>query len=81
MWTPPGRRLRDGCYHHAKAVIVEVGQPKAQALITNANFSDTAQRHNDEAGCLMTSPWQVNRLAEHVLSLVQQGCFSKLADE
>ncbi len=76
-----GEGSQDGCYQHAKAVIVDVGQPKAQALITSANFSETAQHHNDEAGCLMTSPWQVNRAEEHFLTLVQQGCFSKLADE
>jgi phosphatidylserine/phosphatidylglycerophosphate/cardiolipin synthase-like enzyme len=43
-------RSQDGCYQHAKAAIVDAGRPKAKALLTSANFSETAQRHNDEAG-------------------------------
>ena len=69
---------QDGCYQHAKAVIVDAGKPKAKALITSANFSETAQRHNYEAGCLLTAPWQVDRVAEHFHSLVQQKYFVKL---
>ena len=60
---------------HAKAVIVDAGGPKAKALLTSANFSETAQRHNYEAGCLITAPWQVDRVAEHFRSLVSQGYF------
>ena len=80
-WTPKplayvDRRLversQDGCYQHAKALIVDAGRPQAKALITSANFSETAQRHNYEAGCLLTTPWQVDRIAQHFQSLVRQ---------
>ena len=71
-------RSQDGCYQHAKAVIVDAGRPKAKALITSANFSETAQRHNYEAGCLLTSPWQVERISQHFQSLVAQRHFIPL---
>ena len=71
-------RIQDGCYQHAKAVIVDAGRPKAKALITSANFSETAQRHNYEAGCLFTSAWQVDRIAQHFQSLVAQRHFIPL---
>lgn len=66
------------CYQHAKAVIVDAGTPKAKALITSANFSETAQRHNYEAGCLLTSAWQVDRITQHFQSLVAQRHFIPL---
>ena len=72
-------QTQDGCYQHAKAVIVDAGRPKAKALITSANFSETAQRHNYEAGCLLTSTWQVDRIAQHFQSLVAQRHFIPLA--
>jgi len=68
-------RSQDGCCHHAKAVIADAGTAKAKALITSANFSETAQRHNYEAGCLITTPWQVEQVSEHFRSLVRQGYF------
>ena len=71
-------RSQDGCYQHAKAVIVDAGKHQAKALITSANFSETAQRHNYEAGCLLTAPWQVNRIAQHFDSLVGQRHFVQL---
>jgi len=71
-------RSQDGCYQHAKAVIVDAGRPKAKALITSANFSETAQRHNYEAGCLLTSPWQVEQISQHFQSLVDQRHFIQL---
>ena len=54
---------------------VDAGRPKAKALLTSANFSETAHRHNYEAGCVMTAPWQVDRVAEHFQTLVRQGYF------
>jgi phosphatidylserine/phosphatidylglycerophosphate/cardiolipin synthase-like enzyme len=71
-------RSQDGCYQHAKAVIVDSGKPNAKALITSANFSEAAQRHNYEAGCLLTSPWQVERISQHFQSLVDQRHFVQL---
>lgn len=59
-----------GCYLHAKVVIVDSGTPQAKALITSANFSETAQRYNYEAGCLLTAPWQVDRISQHFQSMV-----------
>jgi phosphatidylserine/phosphatidylglycerophosphate/cardiolipin synthase-like enzyme len=50
------RRLVSGsperCYQHAKVVIADATTPNAKALVTSANFSETAQRHNVEAGWL-----------------------------
>ena len=71
-------RSQDGCYQHAKALIVDAGRPEAKALITSANFSETAQRHNYEAGCLITAPWQVNRISQHFHSLIGQRHFVQL---
>ena len=68
-------RSQDGCYQHAKAVIMDAGRPKAKAQLNSANFSETAQRHNYEAGCLMTAPWQVDRISQHFQSLVAQRHF------
>ena len=86
-WTPKPlayvdrrmvERCQDGCYQHAKAVIVDAGSSKSKALITSANFSETAQRHNYEAGCLLTAPWQVDRISHHFHSLVGQRHFVQL---
>jgi phosphatidylserine/phosphatidylglycerophosphate/cardiolipin synthase-like enzyme len=71
-------RSQDGCYQHAKALIVDAGRPEAKALITSANFSETAQRHNYEAGCLLTAPWQVERVADHFRALVKERCFIQI---
>ncbi|MFM7170045.1 MAG: DISARM system phospholipase D-like protein DrmC [Cyanobium sp.] len=71
-------RSQESCYQHAKALIVDEGMPQAKALITSANFSETAQRHNYEAGCLLTAPWQVNRISQHFQSLVGQRHFVQL---
>lgn len=71
-------RSQDVCYQHAKAVIVDAGTQKGKALITSANFSETAQRHNYEAGCLLTTPWQVERIGQHFHSLVDQRHFVQL---
>ena len=34
--------------------------------------SETAQRHNDEAGCPLISAWQVKKVAAHFRALQQQ---------
>jgi phosphatidylserine/phosphatidylglycerophosphate/cardiolipin synthase-like enzyme len=71
-------RSQDGYYQHAKAVIVDAGTQKGKALITSANFSETAQRHNYEAGCMLRSTWQVDRISQHFQSLVGQRHFVQL---
>lgn len=71
-------RSQDGCYQHAKALIVDAGTLQAKALITSANFSETAQRHNYEAGCLLTAPWQVERIASHFRALGKEGSFIRI---
>ena len=66
VWPWPGkphayvdRRLISGaaecCYQHARAVIADAASLDAKALVTSANFSETAQHHNFEAGWLTTS--------------------------
>ena len=86
-WTPKplayvDRRLadrsQDRCYQHAKAVVVDARTSRAKALLTSANFSETAQRHNFEGGCLVTLPWQADKLASHYKLLVDQGYVVKL---
>ena len=63
MWPWPAkphayvdRRLVSGsadhCYQHTKIVIADAITADAKALVTSANFSETAQRHNFEAGWL-----------------------------
>lgn len=53
-------------------MVVDARTSQAKALITSANFSETAQRHNFEAGCLVTLPWQADKLANHYKLLVDQ---------
>jgi hypothetical protein len=78
-WNPKpsayiDRRLLDGsrwgCSQHAKVVLVDAGTPKGKALVTSANFSENAQRHNLEAGCLFTNAWQVERVADYFQLLI-----------
>ena len=71
-------RSQEGCYQHAKALIVDAGRRNAKALITSANFSETAQRHNYEAGCLMTAPWQVAHISQYFTKLLTQRYFERL---
>jgi phosphatidylserine/phosphatidylglycerophosphate/cardiolipin synthase-like enzyme len=71
----------ENCYQHAKAVVADAGTAHAKALLTSANFSETAQRYNFEAGCLITLPWQVDKLAGHYRSLVDQGYFIRLLQD
>jgi len=63
------------CYQHAKVVIADAGIAAAQALVTSANFSETAQRHNFEAGWLLRAPWRVDQLHKHFQQLVDEGMF------
>ncbi|MFM7268817.1 MAG: phospholipase D-like domain-containing protein [Cyanobium sp.] len=63
---------------HAKVVIADAGTSSAQALVTSANFSETAQRHNFEAGWLVRSPWRVEQIHQHFQRLVAQQHFVPL---
>jgi phosphatidylserine/phosphatidylglycerophosphate/cardiolipin synthase-like enzyme len=77
------RRLLQGssnrCSQHAKVVIADAGTPSAQALVTSANFSENAQRHNFEAGWLVRSLWRVEQVHQHFQQLVAQHHFVPLA--
>lgn len=66
-------RGHPGCVQHAKVVIADPGTAAAQALVTSANFSETAQRHNFEAGWLLRAPWRVDQLHQHFQQLVAEG--------
>jgi phosphatidylserine/phosphatidylglycerophosphate/cardiolipin synthase-like enzyme len=76
------RRLLQGssnrCSQHAKVVIADAGTPTAQALVTSANFSENAQRHNFEAGWLVRSFWRVEQVHQHFQQLVAQHHFVPL---
>jgi hypothetical protein len=62
--------MHAGGYQHAKVVLVDEGTPHGKALVTSANFSETAQRYNLEAGCLFTNAWQVERVANYFQLLI-----------
>lgn len=66
------------CYQHAKVVIADAGTRRAQALVTSANFSETAQRHNFEAGWLVREPWRADQVSSHFRQLVGEGLFVAL---
>ncbi|MBM5825664.1 MAG: phospholipase [Cyanobacteria bacterium M_surface_10_m2_119] len=63
------------CYQHAKVVVADAGTERASALVTSANFSEAAQRHNFEAGWLVRQPWRAEQVASHFRRLVAEGLF------
>jgi len=63
------------CHQHAKVVVADAGTDRARALVTSANFSETAQRHNFEAGWLTREPWRANQVGDHLQQLVAGGFF------
>jgi hypothetical protein len=67
------------CYQHAKVVIADVDLSGAKALVTSANFSETAQRHNYEAGWLTTSAQRAREIHKQFALLVDQGLFLPLS--
>ena len=76
------RRLISGsaerCYQHAKIVITDATTSDAKALVTSANFSETAQRHNFEAGWLTRSAPRVQEIQKQFFMAVDQGLFLHL---
>lgn len=76
------RRLISGsakrCYQHAKIVIADATTPAAKALVTSANFSETAQRHSFEAGWLTQSVPRVQEIHKQFSMAVDQGLFLPL---
>ncbi|MFM8525661.1 MAG: DISARM system phospholipase D-like protein DrmC [Cyanobacteriota bacterium] len=71
------RRIVSGsaerCYQHAKVVVADAETDAACALVTSANFSETAQRHNYEAGWLVRQPWRARQVSDHFQRLVADG--------
>lgn len=67
------------CYQHAKVVVADAGTERASALVTSANFSETAQRHNFEAGWLARQPWRADQVASHFHRLVAEGLFVEVS--
>lgn len=66
------------CYQHAKAVVADADTDAASALVTSANFSETAQRHNFEAGWLVRTPWRARQVSDHFRRMVATGLFSRI---
>ncbi|MCT0199304.1 DISARM system phospholipase D-like protein DrmC [Synechococcus sp. CS-1325] len=66
------------CYQHAKVVIADAASPEAKALVTSANFSETAQRHNFEAGWLTKSVFRSQDINKQFTMAVEQGLFVPL---
>ena len=66
------------CYQHAKVVVADADTDQGAALVTSANFSETAQRHNFEAGWLVRQPWRARQVSDHFHQLVEQGLFAAL---
>lgn len=79
--SPPDRAISEWLLLTCQGVIGDAGRPQAKALITRANFSETVQRHNYEAGCLITEPWQVSRVSKHFQNLTQQRHVIQLEDK
>jgi len=76
-----GRLLQGGrvrAFQHSKVVIADAGTPAAQALVTSANFSENAHRHNFEAGWLCKETWRVQQIHDHFQQLIQDGLFVRL---
>ena len=71
-----GGRVR--AVQHSKVVIADAGTPAAQALVTSANFSENAHRHNFEAGWLCKETWRVQQIHDHFQQLIQDGLFVRL---
>ena len=63
------------CYQHGKVVIADASTPDAKALVTSANFSETAQRYNFEAGWLAKSPARAQEIQRQFARSVDQGLF------
>lgn len=63
------------CYQHAKVVVADADTDHAGALVTSANFSETAQRHNFEAGWLVREPWRASQVSGHFRKLVAEEFF------
>jgi phosphatidylserine/phosphatidylglycerophosphate/cardiolipin synthase-like enzyme len=76
------RRLISGsaerCYQHAKVIIADATTPDAKALVTSANFSETAQRHNFEAGWLTRSAPRAQEIQRQFSMAIDQGLFHPL---
>ena len=66
------------CYQHAKVVVTDAGLERSSALVTSANFSETAQRHNFEAGWLVREPWRADQVARHFHQMVADGLFVEI---
>jgi phosphatidylserine/phosphatidylglycerophosphate/cardiolipin synthase-like enzyme len=71
-----GGRVRAA--QHSKVVIADADTPAAQALVTSANFSENAHRHNFEAGWLCKDTWRVQQIHDHFERLVQDCLFIRL---
>jgi phosphatidylserine/phosphatidylglycerophosphate/cardiolipin synthase-like enzyme len=73
------RRLISGsaerCYQHARVVIADASTSDAKALVTSANFSETAQRHNFEAGWLTKSAPRAQEIQRQFALSVNEGLF------
>ena len=63
------------CYQHAKVLVADAATERSSALVTSANFSETAQRHNFEAGWLVREPWRADQVAKHFQLMVAEGLF------
>ena len=59
-------------------MIADATTPEAKALVTSANFSETAQRHNFEAGWLTTSAMRSIEIQKQFSQSVDQGLFQLL---
>lgn len=63
------------CYQHSKVIVSDAFTKNASALVTSANFSETAQRHSFEAGWLVREPRRADQVAKHFQQMVAEGLF------
>ena len=48
---------------------------RLSALMTDTNFSETAQRHKFEASWLVRQPWRADDVSKHFGQIVAEGLF------
>ncbi|MBS2025996.1 MAG: phospholipase [Deltaproteobacteria bacterium] len=75
FFDPRSLRLGDqrSCWH-AKLILVD----RATALVTSANFTESAAERNYEAGLLVTDGASIQALAQHIDGIISQGLLESI---
>jgi len=68
-------------YQHTKTHMDDPNTKCSSSFITSTNFSETAQRHNFEAGWLVREPWRTDQATKHFRRMVAEELFIVLPPE